>query len=260
MRIARPAKGRPAPPAPVLYARCLATEREVRLVDDRLRAYLEDLYQRGRAHDAAKDDRLERLRNVEPDTAQLLALLVRALGATRILELGTSNGYSTLWLADAASSVGGRVLSVDVDGVRTARADKSLSETGLREYVELRTEDAALTLARAADGSFDMIFLDAERPAYPDYWSDLIRVLRPGGLLAVDNVLSHANEVQAFRALVSAEPEVTEALAPVGAGALLIVRDPGLNGSAGQPDEPAWRGHARNTPSAPRATISMASR
>jgi predicted O-methyltransferase YrrM len=194
-------------------------------VDERLRAYLEDLYRRGREHDAAKTDRLERLRNVEPDTAQLLALLVRALGARRILELGTSNGYSTLWLADAARSVGGEVLSVDVDSARTAQAEEHLAHTQLQEYVELRTEDAALTLASAEDGSRDMIFLDAERPAYCGYWPDLIRVLRPGGLLVVDNVLSHANEQGAFRGLVSNESAVTEALVPTGAGALLIVRD-----------------------------------
>lgn len=195
-------------------------------MDEQLRVYLQSLYRSGRDHDAERSDRLKRLRNVEPDTAQLLALLVRALGATRLLELGTSNGYSTLWLADAARSVGGRLLSVDVDRERTALAAGHLARTQLEEYVELRSEDAALTLAGALDGSFDMIFLDAERPSYPDYWPDLLRVLRPGGLLVVDNVLSHPTEVQAFRALVSEESGVTEALAPTGAGALLVVRDP----------------------------------
>jgi predicted O-methyltransferase YrrM len=196
-------------------------------MDKHLGAYLESLYRSGRDHDATRSDRLERLRNVEPDTAQLLALLVRALGAKRILELGTSNGYSTLWLADAARSVGGRVLSVDLDSARTAQAAEHLVQTKLDDYVELRSEDAAVTLASAQAGAFDMIFLDAERPAYPDYWPDLIRTLRSGGLLVVDNVLSHASELQAFRKLVGDEDGVTEALAPTGAGALLIVSDPG---------------------------------
>jgi predicted O-methyltransferase YrrM len=194
-------------------------------MDEQLSAYLEDLYKDGREHDAAKADRLERRRNVEPDTAQLLAVLVRALGATRILELGTSNGYSTLWLADAARSVGGRVLSVDVDGARTAQAAEHLAHARLEEHVELRVQDAALTLASAEDGSWDMIFLDAERPSYPAYWPDLLRALRPGGLLVVDNVLSHAGEVQALRELVDGEPRVTQAVVPTGAGALLIVKD-----------------------------------
>lgn len=193
-------------------------------MDKQLRAYVEDLYRRGREHDAAKVDRLERLRNVEPDTAELLALLVRALGATRLLELGTSNGYSTLWLAEAARSIGGRVLSVDMDRARSAQAAEHLAHTHLDGYVELRIGDAAATLASAEEGSWDMIFLDAERPVYPTYWPDLIRALRPGGLLAVDNVLSHAEEVQPFRDLVSAEPGITEALVPTGAGVLLIVR------------------------------------
>ncbi|HEY8303099.1 MAG TPA: hypothetical protein VIG42_00785, partial [Solirubrobacteraceae bacterium] len=100
-------------------------------MDNKLKAYLHELYRQGREHDAAKSDRLERLRNVEPDTARLLALLVRATGATRILELGTSNGYSTLWLADAARSLGGRVVSVEVDGARTVRAAENLLNTRL---------------------------------------------------------------------------------------------------------------------------------
>jgi predicted O-methyltransferase YrrM len=195
-------------------------------VDGQLRAYLEDLHRHGREHDAERADRLERLRNLEPDTAQLLSVLVRAIGATRVLELGTSNGYSTLWLADAARSIGGRVLSVDVDSARTAQATEHLAHVHLDKYVELRTEDAAFTLAGAEEDSRDMIFLDAERPAYSGYWPDLIRVLRPGGLLAVDNVLSHAGEVREFRELVAEEPGVTEALVPTGAGVLLVVRDP----------------------------------
>jgi predicted O-methyltransferase YrrM len=195
-------------------------------MDVQLSEYLEELYRRGREHDADKTDRLHRLRNVEPDTAQLLAVLVRALAAKRLLELGTSNGYSTLWLADAARSIDGSVLSVDVDPTRTAQALAHLSHVQLQDYVELRTEDGALTLSNAADASLDMIFLDAERPAYCGYWPDLLRVLRPGGLLVVDNVLSHAEEVQTFRKLVQDEDRVTEAVVPTGAGALLIVKSP----------------------------------
>jgi predicted O-methyltransferase YrrM len=71
-----------------------------------------------------------------------------------------------------------------------------------------------------------MIFLDAERPAYAGYWPDLLRVLRPGGLPVVDHVLSHAEEVRELRELVHDEDSVTEAVVPVGAGALLVVKDP----------------------------------
>ncbi|HTB50140.1 MAG TPA: class I SAM-dependent methyltransferase [Solirubrobacteraceae bacterium] len=196
-------------------------------MNKQLELYLDDLYRHGLEHDANKADRLERLRNVEPETARLLAVLVCAVGAKRLLELGTSNGYSTLWLADAARRVGGRVLSVDIDPARSAVALENLSNAQLQGYVELRTEDAALTLGKAVDASVDMIFLDAERPAYCDYWQHLPRVLRLGGLLVVDNVLSHAAEVQAFRRLVEEEDGVTESLVPIGAGVLLVVKYPG---------------------------------
>jgi predicted O-methyltransferase YrrM len=194
-------------------------------MDEQLSRYLKDLYRRGHEHDVEKSDRLERLRNVEPETAQLLVVLVRALKAKRLLELGTSNGYSTLWLADAARSIDGSVLSIDVDPIRTAQALEHLTHMQLQDYVELRTEDGALTLSHAADASLDMIFLDAERPAYCDYWPDLLRVLRPGGLLVVDNVISHADEVQTFLKLIQDENRVTEVVVPIGAGALLVVRD-----------------------------------
>src|SRR5580692_7389673 len=98
-------------------------------MDTALAAYIAKLYEHGVAHDADKPDRLARLRNVEPDTAQLIALLVRATRAQRLLEIGTSNGYSTLWLADAVRSVDGRLVSVEVEAERTAQAGQHLRET-----------------------------------------------------------------------------------------------------------------------------------
>ncbi len=195
-------------------------------MDERLRGLLGDVYSEGRRHDAAKEDRLERLRNVEPDTAALLALLVRAIRPAAILELGTSNGYSTVWLADAARDVGASVLSVDIDPARTEQARANLRLAGLEERVTLRSGDAGETLAGCQSDSLGLVFLDAERPSYPAYWPDLLRSLLPGGLLVVDNVISHAEEVVEFRGLLEAEATVTEALVPTGAGALLVVKAP----------------------------------
>lgn len=193
-------------------------------MDQHLSALLDELHQYGVAHDAGRPDRLDRLRNLEPETAALLALQVRATCARSVLELGTSNGYSTLWLAAAVREHGGRLTSVELDAGRSAQAAGNLERAGLSDVVELRVGDAADALAHSADAHWDLIFLDAERPAYAGYWPELLRVLRPGGLLAVDNVLSHADEVAALRALVSAEQTVSEALVPVGAGLLLVVR------------------------------------
>ncbi len=195
-------------------------------MEDRLLNLLDALHARGVEHDAAEPDRLDRLRNLEPDTARLLALLVRATAAQRLLELGTSNGYSTLWLAEAVRSVGGRLMSVDNDAGRSSQARHNLLRAGLQDLVDLRVEDAAVTLRESADRCWDMIFLDAERSAYAGYWPDLIRVLRPGGLLAIDNLLSHPEELRSLRSLVRDDDRVTEALVPIGAGALLVVLDP----------------------------------
>ncbi|TGD12957.1 hypothetical protein EB836_03235 [Brevibacterium sp. S111] len=80
-------------------------------------------------------------------------------------------------------------------------------------------------LAKAPDESWEFIFLDAERLAYEAYWPDLVHVPTPGGPLAVDNAVSHAEQVHEFRVLVADDPRMTEALVPTGAGALLVIRD-----------------------------------
>jgi predicted O-methyltransferase YrrM len=113
--------------------------------------------------------------------------------------------------------------SVDVEPARTAEAAENLRVAGRGDRARLRTEDGAETLRAAPDAAWDLVLLDAERPAYPALWPDLRRTLRPGGLLAVDNVLSHPDEVAPFRALVDASPEVTCSVVPVGAGLLLAV-------------------------------------
>jgi predicted O-methyltransferase YrrM len=187
-------------------------------------AFLDELYAAGRAHDEALSDRLQRFRNVEPETAELLGVLVRAMQASRVLEIGTSNGYSTIWLADAAEAVGGSVVSLEVEAERTEMARSNLSDAGVAGFAELRIEDAGEALAGYADDAWDLIFLDAERPAYVGYWPDLVRVLRPNGLLVVDNTLSHANQLVEFSELVHEHERVTSTLLTVGAGVLLVVK------------------------------------
>ena len=194
-------------------------------MDDTRRQLAQDLYAAGREHDAAQADRLDRFRNVEPDTAELLGVLIRATGAQRILELGTSNGYSTIWLADGAAATGGRVLSVEVDTSRTDLARANLNAARLGDHVELRTQDAGSILADSPDGAWEFVFLDAERPAYPGYLPDLIRTLAPWGVLAIDNVLSHAHELVEFTALIEREPRLAQTVLPVGAGLRLAVLD-----------------------------------
>jgi predicted O-methyltransferase YrrM len=173
-------------------------------------------------HDDALEDRLARYRILEPETAELLAVLVRAAGARRVLEIGTSIGYSTIWLADAAEATGGTLVSIEIDPERSSTARDNLERAGLT--ADLRVEEAADTLRSSAGESWDLIFLDAERPAYAGYWPDVLRVLEPGGLVAVDNVISHADQVEELLALMAAEPAVTTTRVPIGAGLQLAVK------------------------------------
>ena len=189
-----------------------------------LDALLSELERFGKTNDDSNSERPRRMLNITRDTGGLLSVLVRATVARRVLEIGTSNGYSTIWLADAADAVGGSVVSLEVEPERTEMARSNLEEAGVLGLVELRTEDAGGFLAGSGDDAWDLIFLDAERPAYAGYWPDLVRVLRPNGLLVVDNTLSHANQLVEFSELVHEHDAVTATLLTVGAGVLLVVK------------------------------------
>jgi predicted O-methyltransferase YrrM len=192
-------------------------------VDSTLRAHADAILATGRAHDGAQSDRLARFRNLEPETAEMLALLVRATRPERLLELGTSNGYSTLWLADAARTVGARLVSVERAPERVALARENLRGAGLE--AELLVADAGRVLRDSAAGEWEFVFLDAERSEYSGYWQHLLRALAPAGVLAIDNVLSHADELVALSAMIESEATVTTAVIPIGAGVRLVVKD-----------------------------------
>jgi predicted O-methyltransferase YrrM len=190
-----------------------------------LRAILDDLYREGQAFDARQADRRDRRRNLEPDAAELLTMLLRVGRARDIVEIGTSNGYSTLWLAAAARDVGGAVATVDVAPATDALANAE--RAGLRDLITFVTGDGGAYLAELPDRSVDLLFLDAERPEYPGWWPHPKRVLRPGGVIAIDNVLSHPDEVRPFLELIAADPELTASTFAVGKGLHVAVLLPG---------------------------------
>jgi predicted O-methyltransferase YrrM len=190
----------------------------------RRRRFVDELYAVSYAHDQERADRLKRFRNVEPPTAELLGVLIRGCRSQRILELGTSNGYSTIWLADAAEATGGIIVTVDLDAARVEMASENVRDAGLERVVDLRVEDAGRVLSESGDGAWDFVFLDAERPAYVPYVPELVRVLRGGGILAVDNVISHDHELVEFTAVIEGELALTQTVVPVGAGLRLGVR------------------------------------
>ena len=191
---------------------------------DSLEALLAELERFGKDNDGSTAERPRKMLNITRDTGEFLAVLVRATLARRVLEIGTSNGYSTLWLASAARSIGGSVTTVEQSPYKIDLASKNFARSGMGAYITQIHDDAGSVLERTADGAFDMIFLDSERPEYPGWWPNLRRVLRPGGLLVVDNATSHPVEIAPFIALVKADAEFVTSLVPVGNGEFLAVK------------------------------------
>ena len=189
-----------------------------------LQVLLSELERFGEANDNATAERPRRMLNITRDTGEFLAVLVQAISARRVLEIGTSNGYSTLWLASAAGATGGAVTTVESADYKIGLARQNFSRSGLAACITLVQDDAGRVLERVGDASFDLVFLDAERPEYPGWWSHLKRVLRPGGLLVVDNATSHPEQMAPFVALVKADADFTTSLVPVGNGEFLAVK------------------------------------
>jgi predicted O-methyltransferase YrrM len=193
-------------------------------VSDLLETLKTELENFGKANDASTDERPRRMLNITRDTGEFLSVLVRATGARRVLEIGTSNGYSTLWLADAARGIGGSVTTVEFAEYKIGLASANFARSGFAPFISLIHDDAGRFLQHCDRNAFDLVFLDSERSEYSGWWPRLRGVLRPGGLMVVDNATSHEAEMAPFVALVDADPQFTTCLVPVGNGEYLAVK------------------------------------
>ncbi|WP_049400568.1 O-methyltransferase [Stenotrophomonas maltophilia] len=189
-----------------------------------LQALKDELVRFGADNDARESERGRRMLNITPDTGEFLSVLVRFGQARRVLEIGTSNGYSTLWLAEATAATDGHVTTLEYAEDKVAMARDTFARSGLDAHITLVHADAGSWLLQAANASIDLLFLDSDRGQYAGWWPQLRRVLRPGGLLVVDNATSHAEEMQPLRVLLDADPDFSTSLVPVGNGELLAVR------------------------------------
>ena len=133
------------------------------------------------------------LPSIQVSAAQgkLLNLLARIRGARNILEIGTLGGYSTIWLARALPA-GGRLITLEADPKHAEVARSNIAGAGLADRVELRLGRALDVLPQLVEekrGPFDLIFIDADKPATPDYFVWALRLSRPGSLIIADNVV-----------------------------------------------------------------------
>lgn len=171
-----------------------------------------------------------------PEQGQFMALLVQLLGARKCLEIGVYTGYSTLWVAQALPA-GGSVVACDVSEQWTAIARRYWQEAGVAERIDLQLAPALETLDRllaaGQAGSFDFAFIDADKENYPHYYERSLQLLRPGGLMVIDNTLwsgavadpaQQDPETRAIRTLnerVHADDRVQMTLLPVADGLTL---------------------------------------
>ena len=194
-------------------------------MDAALRAFLDELAERGRRQDAKESQHSKRFLNITPETGRFLAILIRAVRATRILEIGTSNGYSAIWLAWGAAGTGGHVTTIERSAEKIGMARANLTRAGLADRVTVH-EGAALDVLAELVGPYDLIFLDADRPNYLHYLGWIVPLLRPGGLLVTDNVVSHADELRAFLQALESAPALETVTIPVGNGQALSYKTP----------------------------------
>jgi predicted O-methyltransferase YrrM len=193
-------------------------------MDAPLLELLKEIAQFGLENDAQAGSREDKMRNITPDTGEFLAVLVRATKARRVLEIGTSNGYSTLWLAEAVRPANGIVTTVEAAEAKAALTRQNFDRAGLSAHLRLQVMDAGAFLTHEPAASFDLVFLDADRSQYLGWWPGIDAVLSPGGVLVVDNAVSHAAEMAPFMELVRGTAGYRCCMVPVGKGEFLAAK------------------------------------
>lgn len=193
------------------------------VVPARVRSAMRALEERDAADRTDGTPRAARLRAIRPEVGELLCTLVLATRARTIVEIGTSGGYSTLWLAVAARRTGGHVTTFELDPAKVDLATTTFAEAGVADVVELRMEDARNGLS-AFDANVDLVFLDAEKEDYEGFVEPVVRALRPGGLFVADNLHSHADALEGFRRSTLEHPGLTGLVVQIGRGELIAVR------------------------------------
>jgi predicted O-methyltransferase YrrM len=164
-----------------------------------------------------------RLRSIAPEVGPFLVTLALAVRARTIVEIGTSAGYSTLWLAVAAARIGGRIITFEIDPAKIEQARATFATADVEDLVDLRPVDGAVGLAELK-GSADLLFLDSEKEDYLRMLDPAIESLRAGGLLIADNLTSHAADLAGFREAALADPRLSGLVVPIGRGELVAVR------------------------------------
>ena len=160
----------------------------------------------------------QRMRAIGPDTGRFLNTLVRSLDRPHVLELGTSFGYSGLWLADAARAAGGRLTTMEFHAYKSEFARMKAVEAGLADHIDFRVGDA-VSMIGALERNVDFVFVDLWKDLYLPCLEAVLPLLNPGAILIADNMLRPGGEdVRRYQQALRARPDMTSVLLPIGSG------------------------------------------
>jgi len=145
--------------------------------------------------------------NVPPEDGRLLRLLTEAVGAKRVVEIGTSNGYSGIWFCLALRKTCGKLITHEIDADRAALARKNFKRAGVNEIVTLVEGDAHKDVTKLK-GPIDILFLDADKAGYMDYLEKLLPLVRPGGLILAHNTTSAGDDMRDYLKAITTNPDL----------------------------------------------------
>ena len=165
----------------------------------------------------------QRIRALHPDAARFLYITALAAKAKNIVEVGTSRGYSTIWLALVAQKNGGKVITCEINPNHAAEAQANFEKAGLSDVIEIIVGDARDTL-RSQTGSVDLLFMDAEKEQYETYFDVVYKRIAVGGLCIADNALSHADDLLDYISYVQNHPNLESVTVPIGRGLEMTVK------------------------------------
>lgn len=163
--------------------------------------------------------------NISHQTAEFISMLIKISKVKNVLEIGTSNGYSALWIADALKEVdnGGRLTTIEYYEKRQSIARENLTNCGLSQYVDFK-QGRALEIIENLDFVPDLVFIDANKSEYIQYFDLLKDKLKPGAIILADNVISHASKVADFLEIIDKDVRFQSQVLDLPAGLLMALK------------------------------------
>ncbi len=187
-----------------------------------LEALLKNLEEQGKENDAREIGREDKLLNITRDTGEFISTLIKASNSSSILEIGTSNGYSTLWLASSIND-GGKVKTVEISAKKVDMARRNFESAKLQNKIDLICSDF-IDFMKSNQEQYDLVFLDSDRTKYISIENEIISSIKSGGLLICDNAISHSYELKPFITKIKSNSIFTCSTVPVGKGEFIAVK------------------------------------